>query len=97
MAAASPSLCSTGEGGDSNSTQCHTSAIPALYGVQAAWSVQLQRLFVQAGELCDPSACFVHCCSDVVCDYPLKEMLEFHRARDAEATILVTKVRNARS
>jgi ADP-glucose pyrophosphorylase len=27
-----------------------------------------------------------------VCDYPLKEMLEFHRARDAEATILVTKV-----
>lgn len=30
--------------------------------------------------------------SDVVCDYPLKEMLEFHRARDAEATILVTKV-----
>jgi NDP-sugar pyrophosphorylase family protein len=31
-------------------------------------------------------------CSDVVCDYPLKEMLEFHRARDAEATILVTKV-----
>lgn len=31
--------------------------------------------------------------SDVVCDYPLKEMLEFHRARDAEATILVTKVR----
>jgi len=31
-------------------------------------------------------------CSDVACDYPLKEMLEFHRARDAEATILVTKV-----
>lgn len=30
--------------------------------------------------------------SDVACDYPLKEMLEFHRARDAEATILVTKV-----
>lgn len=28
----------------------------------------------------------------MVCDYPLKEMLEFHRARDAEATILVTKV-----
>lgn len=30
--------------------------------------------------------------SDVACNYPLKEMLEFHRARDAEATILVTKV-----
>eukprot|EP00879_Flechtneria_rotunda_P009941 GHRR01010396.1.p1 GENE.GHRR01010396.1~~GHRR01010396.1.p1 ORF type:complete len:329 (+),score=90.47 GHRR01010396.1:1003-1989(+) len=30
--------------------------------------------------------------SDVACQYPLKEMLEFHRARGAEATILVTKV-----
>lgn len=30
--------------------------------------------------------------SDVICEYPLKEMLDFHNARDAEATILVTKV-----
>eukprot|EP00882_Tetradesmus_deserticola_P029358 GHRQ01032879.1.p1 GENE.GHRQ01032879.1~~GHRQ01032879.1.p1 ORF type:complete len:327 (+),score=124.66 GHRQ01032879.1:827-1807(+) len=30
--------------------------------------------------------------SDVVCEYPLKEMLDYHRARGAEATILVTKV-----
>lgn len=30
--------------------------------------------------------------SDVICDYPLKDMLEFHVARDAEATILVTKI-----
>ncbi|GAX79927.1 hypothetical protein CEUSTIGMA_g7367.t1 [Chlamydomonas eustigma] len=30
--------------------------------------------------------------SDVICDYPLKEMLDFHLARNAEATILVTKV-----
>jgi mannose-1-phosphate guanylyltransferase len=30
--------------------------------------------------------------SDVICDYPLSEMLEFHKARGAEATILVTKV-----
>lgn len=30
--------------------------------------------------------------SDVICHYPLKDMLEFHVARDAEATILVTKV-----
>lgn len=30
--------------------------------------------------------------SDVVCDYPLKDMLDFHTARSAEATILVTKV-----
>jgi mannose-1-phosphate guanylyltransferase len=31
--------------------------------------------------------------SDVVCPYPMKDMLDFHLAREAEATILVTKVR----
>lgn len=30
--------------------------------------------------------------SDVVCQYPLKDMLDFHVARNAEATLLVTKV-----
>lgn len=30
--------------------------------------------------------------SDVICEYPMKEMLDFHKARNAEATILVTKV-----
>lgn len=30
--------------------------------------------------------------SDVICDYPLKDMLDFHKARKAESTILVTKV-----
>jgi mannose-1-phosphate guanylyltransferase len=30
--------------------------------------------------------------SDVVCMYPLKDMLDFHVARNAEATLLVTKV-----
>lgn len=30
--------------------------------------------------------------SDVVCHYPLKDMLDFHVARGAEATLLVTKV-----
>jgi len=30
--------------------------------------------------------------SDVVCPYPMKDMLDFHTARGAEATILVTKV-----
>mmetsp|Transcript_11314 Transcript_11314/g.22855 ORF Transcript_11314/g.22855 Transcript_11314/m.22855 type:complete len:359 (-) Transcript_11314:4940-6016(-) len=30
--------------------------------------------------------------SDVTCDYPFKEMLEFHKSRGAEGTILVTKV-----
>jgi len=30
--------------------------------------------------------------SDVTCEYPLQSLLDFHRARDAEATIMVTKV-----
>ena len=30
--------------------------------------------------------------SDVICEYPLKEMLDFHKARKAEGTLLVTKV-----
>ena len=30
--------------------------------------------------------------SDVICEYPLAAMLDFHAARGAEATILVTKV-----
>ena len=33
-----------------------------------------------------------HVCSDVICDFPLKDMLEFHKEKGAEATILVTKV-----
>lgn len=35
---------------------------------------------------------FVVLNSDVICDYPLKDMLDFHKARGADATILVTKV-----
>jgi len=30
--------------------------------------------------------------SDVICEYPLTEMLEFHKANKAEGTLLVTKV-----
>lgn len=42
---------------------------------------------------CDILHKFVFLClSDVICDYPLKDMLDFHKARGAEATILVTKV-----
>jgi hypothetical protein len=33
--------------------------------------------------------------SDVVCEYPLQDFLEFHKERGGEATILVTKVRPA--
>lgn len=30
--------------------------------------------------------------SDVICDYPLKAMLDSHKDRGAEATLMVTKV-----
>ncbi|KAM3217218.1 mannose-1-phosphate guanylyltransferase 1 [Capsicum annuum] len=30
--------------------------------------------------------------SDVICDYPLKEMIEFHKSHGGEASIMVTKV-----
>ena len=30
--------------------------------------------------------------SDVICEFPLKEMLAFHKERGAEGTLLVTKV-----
>ena len=33
--------------------------------------------------------------SDVICEYPLKEMLAFHRRNRAEGTILVTQVHNS--
>lgn len=31
--------------------------------------------------------------SDVICDYPLKDMMAFHKQRGAEATLLVTQAR----
>ena len=31
-------------------------------------------------------------CSDVICEYPLREMLAFHKKNGAEGTILVTQV-----
>lgn len=31
-------------------------------------------------------------CSDVICDFPLKDMLAYHKQKGAEGTILVTKV-----
>lgn len=30
--------------------------------------------------------------SDVICEFPLKDMLKFHKEKDAEGTILVTQV-----
>lgn len=32
--------------------------------------------------------------SDVISEYPLKEMIEFHKAHGGEASIMVTKVRS---
>ena len=32
-------------------------------------------------------------CSDVICEFPLREMLAFHRKTGAEGTILVTQAR----
>jgi mannose-1-phosphate guanylyltransferase len=31
-------------------------------------------------------------CSDVICDFPLKELLAFHKENRAEGTVLVTRV-----
>ena len=31
--------------------------------------------------------------SDVICDFPLKEMLAYHKSKGAEGTILVTQAR----
>lgn len=31
--------------------------------------------------------------SDVICEYPLKEMIEFHQSHGGEASIMVTKVK----
>jgi len=33
------------------------------------------------------------CASDVICDFPLKKMLAYHKAKGAEGTILVTQAR----
>jgi mannose-1-phosphate guanylyltransferase len=35
--------------------------------------------------------------SDVICHYPLSEMIAFHKRKGAEATILVTKVQHINS
>ena len=35
------------------------------------------------------------CRSDVICEFPLREMLAFHKKTGAEGTILVTQVRPA--
>jgi len=32
--------------------------------------------------------------SDVICEFPLREMLAFHKERNAEGTLLVTKARD---
>ena len=34
--------------------------------------------------------------ADVICEYPLREALEYHKSHGGEATILVTKVRTTK-
>ena len=40
----------------------------------------------------NPDGLFFVCNSDVICDFPLKRMLEFHKSHGAEGTILLTTV-----
>jgi len=64
----------------------------------AVWQLAVGRLGGRLGALIQTWSLLVRVsgclCSDAVCDFPLKEMLCFHQARGAEATILVTKVRS---
>lgn len=44
--------------------------------------------------VCDAAQLSLHLrCSDVICDFPLKDMLAYHKQKGAEGTILVTKVK----
>lgn len=57
-------------------------------------------LRVRQPEPCTHSNCLerqpvVVACSDVICEFPLKEMLAFHKQKGAEGTILVTRVRSS--
>ena len=51
-----------------------------------------------AGPLALAKHCLTNCDSffvlnsDIICEYPLQEMIDFHRSHDGEGTILVTKV-----
>jgi mannose-1-phosphate guanylyltransferase len=40
----------------------------------------------------NPEGLFFVCNSDVICDFPLKKMLDFHKSHGAEGTILLTTV-----
>ena len=40
----------------------------------------------------NPDGLFFVCNSDVICDFPLKKMLDFHKSHGAEGTILLTTV-----
>lgn len=78
------------------------SAIASLeskYGIKIVCSVENEPLgtagpLALAGKhLCDESGePFFVMNADVTCDYPLKEMVEFHRAHGREGTLLVTRV-----
>lgn len=56
-------------------------------------AVQLCLSCVCAGDVAiDSMLCN---CSDVICNFPLKDMLAYHKKKGAEGTILVTKVHSS--
>ncbi|XP_058104250.1 mannose-1-phosphate guanylyltransferase 1-like [Magnolia sinica] len=68
-------------------------------GIRITCSVEIEPLGT-AGPLAlakqklidEPDEPFFVFNSDIICDYPLKEMIEFHRGHGGEASIMVTKV-----
>lgn len=81
-----PSSCSTGKP--------PSGQLPHLGKLHCISSFHTHTATSRASESVAHSAAPVPClcCSDVICEYPLKDMLDFHKARKAESTILVTKV-----
>ncbi|ORY83270.1 nucleotide-diphospho-sugar transferase [Protomyces lactucae-debilis] len=69
-----------------------------LYNIKITFSVETEPLGTAgplklAGEILgkDDSPFFV-LNSDVICDYPFKQLVDFHKSHGAEGTIIVTKV-----
>jgi mannose-1-phosphate guanylyltransferase len=70
------------EGAETPQTRCN--ACKCITWQHVAQPLQLHDHQLTLAYLC--------ACSDVICEFPLKEMLAFHKERGAEGTLLVTKV-----
>lgn len=71
-----------------------------IYGIKISFSIENEPLGT-AGPLRlakdlikkdNPAQLFFVFNSDVICEYPLEKLIEFHKAHGKEGTILVTKV-----